>query len=851
MTNQVAPLPVVRRVLPNGLTVVVQQDRSHPLVAYQAVVRTGSATEGAYAGTGISHVVEHLLFKGTARRPVGAVEQEARSYGGTSQGFTTYDTTSYQLIVNKEYWSEAADLLVDALFFPSMDPEEFKKELQVVLRELKMGKDDPDHIAWDLLFDNAYRIHPYRMPIIGYEPLLKKLTREDAAAYHRSRYVPNAMVIGIAGDLDPEAAIRRIEQLTANIPTGSFLPDTAAQEPLPIAPREVVQEADLESAMADIGFPSVAIGHPDLFSLDLLSWILGGGRGSRLDKALKETGMVNSISCSNYTPQHPGLFMVSMRMDPPKTTHAVQAVFDQIVQAQRGSFSAAEIESAKKALLHGYLAQRQAVTEQATDIAGYEVMVGDPSFSYRYIGGIQKVTSEDLKRVALEYLKPERATTVKIFPRGTQPAPAASAGSQETTSKVDKIVLPNGLKLLLRQDHRLPLVAFQVSILGGLRAETEKNNGISTLVSRMLLRGTQNKTASEITDLIKQMGGQLAPFSGRNSIGISFEVVSSEAGQAASLLTELLSEPTFPSDELEKERRVLLAELKQKEEDPFPWGIRRLMATLFTVHLYRLDPSGEAAAVAALKREDLEQFYRRTRDPKGMVISVTGDFRREDLLPLLQKSLEDLPAASGGAAVVPAEPPLTSLREHLEVTPRREGLILIGFPGMRLTDPKIPEADMIEAILSGGGGRLFDQVREKRGLAYTVGAFAMHGVDPGAFILYAMADPAQLPTIRTVLLEEVRELAATPAPEDELRRAKQGLLGSRRIARQTQEAVAAQMALDELYGLGYDYPDRYQARVSQVTAQEIQAVAKSLLDPQRCVVVIGRPKEESSGRKDQ
>ncbi len=852
VATPVTPLPVVRRVLPNGLTVVVQQDKAYPLAAYQAVVRTGSATEGPYAGSGISHVVEHLLFKGTARRPVGAVEQEARSYGGTSQGFTTYDTTSYQLIVNKEYWSEAADLLVDALFSPSMDPEEFNKELQVVLRELRMGKDDPDHIAWDLLFENAYRVHPYRMPIIGYEPLLKKLTREDAVAYHHSRYVPNAMVIGVAGDVDPEAAIRRIEQLTANIPTGSFLPETAPEEPLPIAPREISQEADVELGMATIGFPSVGIGHPDLFSLDLLSWILGGGRGSRLDRALKETGKVNSIRCSNYTPQHPGLFMVSMRMDPAKMAQAVQAVFDQGTRAQREPFYPAEIESAKKALLHGYLAQRQTVTEQASDIAGYETLVGDPTFPFRYIEGIQEVTSEDLKRVALEYLKPERATVVKIFPRGTGQAVTSSAVSHESAAKVEKVIMPNGLKVLLRSDKRLPLVAFQVSFLGGVRAETEKNNGISTLLSRMLLRGTRTKTASEITDLMKQMGGQLTSFSGRNSVGIGFEVVSSESAKAASLLTELLCEPTFPSDELEKERRVLLAELKQKEEDPFPWGVKRLMATLFAVHPYRLDPSGDTAAVSNLKREDLEEFYRRIRDPEGMVVSVSGDFHRDELLPIVQKSLGEIPAGSGVTAAVLKEPPLANLREHLEVTPRREGLILIGFPGMKVTDPKIPELDLIETILSGGGGRLFDQVREKRGLAYTVGAFAMHGVDPGAFLLYAMADPAQLQTVRGVLLEEVRQLAATPVPEEELRRAQQGLLGSHRIARQTQEAVAAQMALDELYGLGYDYPDRYQARVQQVTVRDIQEAARTLLDPQRCVVVIGWPKkEESSVQKEE
>ena len=141
---------LVRHRFPNGLTLLIQEDHSHPLVAFHAVVPTGSATEGKFLGTGISHVVEHMLFKGTARRPVGAVEKEARLYGGTSQGFTTYDTTSYQLVVNREHWFEGADLMVDALFFSTLDSQELLKERDVVLRELKMRRDDPSQVAWDL-----------------------------------------------------------------------------------------------------------------------------------------------------------------------------------------------------------------------------------------------------------------------------------------------------------------------------------------------------------------------------------------------------------------------------------------------------------------------------------------------------------------------------------------------------------------------------------------------------------------------------------------------------------------------------------------------------------------------------
>ena len=832
---------VVRRVLPNGLTLLVQEDHAHPLVAFQAVVRTGSATEGSFAGTGISHVVEHMLFKGTPRRPVGAVEQEAQSYGGTSQGFTTYDTTSYQLIVNKESWSQGADLLVDALFNPNMDPEEFAKEREVVLRELKLRRDDPEHVVWDLLFENAYRVHPYRMPIIGYESLVRSLTHDDLVSYHRSRYRTNNMVIAVVGDVETQAVLKRMEELTEGFTPGSIPPQALPEEPFPLVSREITQEADLNLGMIAMGFPSVPLNHPDLYALDLLSWVLGGSRGSRLEHALKEEGIVHSVECANYTPRERGLFVVTMRSDADKISQAVQGALQEIARAREGPFESTEVEVAKRALLRDYVASRQTVGGQASDLAGYEVLAGEPTFAARYIEQVNQVTPEDLKRVAASYLKSEQVTTVKLFPRGSAPSPKEIAPSSELKSTAQKVVLGNGLRVLLQPDHRLPLVDFQVSMLGGVRYEAQDTQGISALTARMLLRGSRHKSAQEIIQQVKEMGGELGQSSGRNSLGLTLEVVSSQAPRAAQLLGELILEPTFPLKELEKERRLLLAQLKAKEEDPFGWGMRRLAVALFTVHPYRWDPSGEPKAIARLKSEDLSRFYSRLQDPKGMVFSVVGDFEPQELIKLLEESFGKLAPQESKPLSVPQEPPLLNLKEHREVTPRQEGLLMIGFPGIKITDPKGPVLDLIETILSGGAGRLFTEVRERRGLAYAVGAFGLYGVDPGAFVLYAVSDPAQLKTVRQALLEEVRRLGASPLPQEEMTRAQQGLLGNRRIARQTFGALAAQMATDELFGLGFDYSQKYDSKVQAATRQEVQALAKALLDPQRCVVVVGFP----------
>jgi zinc protease len=363
----------------------------------------------------------------------------------------------------------------------------------------------------------------------------------------------------------------------------------------------------------------------------------------------------------------------------------------------------------------------------------------------------------------------------------------------------------------------------------------------------MLLRGTRQRTSGEIIDWIRRIGGAIQAVSGRNSLGLSLEITRGQLSQGISLLGELIREPSFPAGELEKERSLALALLSAREEDPFAWGMKRLMSTLFTQHPYRLDPYGDEESLRRIQCSDLATFYERLRNPQEMVLSVVGDFKESEILPLLQDSFGSMPSGPWAPISPPEEPPLQSVREHREETTREEALLMIGFPGLRLGDPRVAALELAETILSGGAGRLFTKVREARGLAYTVGAFAIHGIDPGGFVLYAVTDPSHLSEVREALFSELRLLRKERVSQEEFQQAQQGLLGARRIARQSLGSVAAQMALDELYGLGWDFSERYEAQVKATTPQEIQRVAQELLDPDRCVILVGQPEQVPLG----
>lgn len=836
-----APRAPHRWELPNGLIVLFHEDHSAPLVALEALVRTGSATEGRWAGTGVSHVVEHMLFKGTATRPVGAIEREVKSYGGQINGHTTHDITGYTLTIHRDHFQESLTLLADALQHPSFDAQELTRELDVVFRELKLRRDDPDQYIADLIWSAAYREHPYRFPIVGYEPILKALTRQDIVEYYRTHYLPNRTVLAIAGDADPAMVRTVVERELGGWARGIEPVVTMPREPWPVAPRFVEETADIAVAQLAIVFPGVAITDPDLMALDTLARVLGEGRGSRLDLALREPGLVHDVASWNYTPREPGLFAITMHLEAARVPDARAAVQRAVEALHAHPVTAAELAAAKRAVIAQQAFGRQTVGALAGDLASNEGLAGDPAFSQHYVEAVQRVTAADVQHVARAYLVASRTIDVVLRPRGAAPTVTADA-TAVAEAPIELIPLKNGVRVLLRQDPRLPIVTMRVTTIGGVLHETPATNGVSTLTARMLLRGTAHRSAQELTDLVRSLGGEIASTSGRNSVGVSMALLRDDVAAGLSLLSDVWHHPSFPADEFLKEQRLLKVEILQAEDDLFHWGSRRMMQALFAGHPYAMPPEGTSDSVATLTVADVAACHRALIAPANTIVSVFGDVKKSDVLPLLEKAFGGGAASKAPAASPRATPaPLTTAQRIDGVWPRAEAIVLIGFRGITVADPDFAAIDVLDGILGGMGGRLFTEVRERKGLAYTVGSSVSTGPDPGSLVLYAVTDPSHADAVVATLLDEVAKIRTTPVAADELSVAQEAVVGGQSIHLQTNGALSLATSLDELFGIGWRRYQGYPAQVRRVTAGDIQRVAQRYLTPDRCVMFVGRP----------
>ncbi|PYL26960.1 MAG: insulinase family protein, partial [Verrucomicrobia bacterium] len=360
---------VQKWMLPNGLTIIVQEDRSAPVASVQAWCATGSIDEDAHLGAGLSHILEHMLFKGTKTRSTNAIAQKIQDVGGYINAYTSFDRTVFWIDVPKDGVATALDVLTDAMMNSTLPPEEYRKEQEVIRREFAMGMDDPDRMAGLLLFATAYQRHPYRFPVIGEVEIYNQLTQEQVMQYYKTRYVPNNLTFIVAGDIDAEKVRQQLTELFKPYPERSLKPVFIPAEPPQLGRREVRQEFPTELTHLDLAWHIPEITNPDVPALDLLSTILGEGRSSRLYRRVREeAGLVFRISAFSYTPGDPGLFGIDATLDSKKREAAAQLVLRIVDEAKQAGVTAEELTKAKKISLSHYLGALTTMRGQASDI---------------------------------------------------------------------------------------------------------------------------------------------------------------------------------------------------------------------------------------------------------------------------------------------------------------------------------------------------------------------------------------------------------------------------------------------------------------------------------------------------
>jgi len=820
-----------RYVLDNGMVVILEEIHTAPVVALQVWVKAGSITEGEYSGSGVSHYIEHMLFKGTERRGVGEIDREIRGLGGQIGGYTSFDRTVYHLVVPSDYFVTALDVLADAVMNSTFDPEEFKKERGVILREIDMGEDDPDRFLGRLFWSTFYREHPYRYPVIGYRTLFERLSREDLLDYYHRMYRPNNMILVGVGDFDSQMALAHIKEAFADFERGSLPPVYIPPEPEQLGPRRAEREFEVKQIYLLMGFRTVSIESKDMYPLDVLAIILGQGRSSRLFREIREEkGLVNAVSSWSYTPRHGGIFGIRATLDEVNKDRVVEEILKELNQFKVELVSEEELGKAKRKVVSEHIFSRETMEDRAGDLASSELVVGDLNFSKNYVEQIQKVDREEIRRVANKYFHRDNLTVALLKPVVKKVAAKPKIGIKKPPL-INKFQLPNGMTLLVRENYTLPTVFIQAVFKGGLRFENQNNNGICNFVRSMLLKGTRTKTRHEIAQKIESRGGTINTYGGNNSFGCSVSVLKEDFDTGLDILADVIMNSTFPSEEIERERRIVLAQIKAQEDDIFNAAFKLFKETLFIRHPFRFQRIGSAQSIAELTRADLIKYWNEFYVPNNMVLAVYGDVKTSEVVKKLEQAFSNFEPRPLPLIEIPQELKPTQVRVATEYIEKKQAVIMIGFQGIDVKSKDRYTFEVMTSILSGGGSRLFQSLRDELGLAYSVGSFSFIGLDdPGAYIFYIATAPEKLKIARDGLLEEIKKLIIHEVSEEELNRAKKDLIGTETIRLETNQALALQCTLDELYGLGYENFKRYASDINQVTQEDIKKVAVKYFD---------------------
>ncbi len=831
---------VDRFTLDNGMICLVKEDHSAPVVAIQIWVGTGSIDEDEFLGAGLSHFVEHMIFKGTPKRPKGRIMKDIDDAGGTINAYTTLDRTVFHTQLPSKNWKIGLDVLADAVMNASFPADEWGRERQVILREMDMGKDEPDSELGKLLSATAYRVHPYRFPVIGYEDIFKRTTRNDLADFFRRNYVPDGMIVSIVGDVSGPEIKAELEKTFSSFTRRARRPPSVPAEPPQISPRFSRQTGKYEVTRLEWAYHTVSVNHPDSVALDILASVVGAGRSSRLVQDIKEKQkLVYSINAWSWTGQDPGLFGISAICDPAKESAVIKAIQEEIDQWVRAPFSSEEIEKAKRMTLVGVLSPLQTMDGQAADFASSEFYTANYRYSETVLDLINHVTPRSLQKVARKYLTENTRTLAILSPASASPTTSSST-SAIPKSETCKLVLSNGIPLIVREDHRLPFVFICAALRGGLLDENAGDNGITQLMSDLLTRGTPSRSSKEIAQITDERGGYISPFCGKNSFGLQVMCLKQDVDTFAELMADCLLHPLFSTEEIEKQRVVQLATIRQQREDPFFVAEEALRQMMFPEHPYRWTPQGTTEAVKRLGRQDLVTYHEKHLVSGNIALSIFGDVTADQARQLAESYFAGIAGGKGPAVETVGQGPKLPARMKKR-EPREQAIVLAGYPGISVKDPRMDALNFIQDALSGLSSELGTEVRDKRGLVYYIGGYNSPGVQPGMFVLYAGTRKEHAGEIESFFNKETHRLATTGLRREEWNRAREQIISSYKMSLQNNAGLAQTCALDELYGLGFDHVFSTEKRIQALTPEKVRDAAAALFKPDRQAVSIVLP----------
>jgi zinc protease len=875
MTTFIQPDAVTRTVLANGLTVLIYHNPAAPVVAVNTYVRAGYFDETDDV-VGIAHVLEHMYFKGTARYDVGEIAKATKAAGGYLNAHTIYDHTSYYAVLPSRGFEEGLAVQADAYANSAIEAGALSKELEVIIQEAMRKQDNAGAVATETLYSLLHDRHRIRRWRIGRPNELRGFTRDHVLQFYRNFYTPSNTVLAIAGDVDPVATLHRVQELYGGLPSGEPVRVPGPAEPEHSGFRYEELSGDVEQTNVEIGWSGVPNLHPDLPALDLAAAVLGSGRASRLYRTVRDRKLAGSVGAYNYSPAEVGVFVVSSEGDPATAAAAARTMWMQVAALRSGDVSADEVERAHRLFMSRWARHIETTEGQAAYLAEWE-SAGGWEKGQQYYDSFMHADAEAVVSVAQRYLTEDRAAAVVYRPRGAPQiasdassfqsllangtvapleSPVSSSRVESVTPAVAKFVseeasvrvyeLASGIPVLIHKRANAPITHIGIYAAAGSAHEPRKHAGVSALAGRTASRGTASRTSLQVAEESELLGGSIGASVGSETFGWSMSVPALNVAPAIALLADVVQHATLPDDALETERSAMIADAARLRDDMYRYPLRLLTETAYAGHPYSIPAGGTEESLNTLDFAEVRDWYRTMLLRAPFVIALAGDFDADDVANLIATHFSELSLVT--------RDPLPALywpdraMERVVLRDKTQSALVLGFQAPARTDDDRFAAHVLASIASGLGGRFFEELRDRRSLAYTVHAFGSEHQLGGAFMAYIATAPERETEAREALLAQFADLREVPVTEDELARAKRYMLGMYDIRQERGGAILGDMIDAWLSGMGLSELESFAARIEAVSAADIQRLALEYFNPGRVVegVVRGRASDTAT-----
>lgn len=817
-----------RRTLKNGLTVLFRPDNAAGLVSVQVWVKTGSIHEGDKLGSGLSHYLEHMVFKGSAKYSCRELTQAVQRVGGNLNAYTTFDRTVYHVDGPADGLEISLDVLAELTLAAKIEPEETERERQVILREIAMRDDEPDSLLSEGVLAEVFRAHPYRFPVIGDKAIFEKVTRDELFAYYKSRYAPNNMALIVAGAAEPEAVFALAEKYFGCHEARAVPPAFVPAEPPQLAPRSITLRSDVRILRGVMTWRVPGLAHADAPALDVLAHVLGHGESSRFHRRLHaEQGIVHEIDASVWNPGDTGLFWVSYCADIGKRAEIEAGIRAEISKIITEGIPQEKLEKARRRTLVGLVNARKTVSGQAGRLGAEWVVLGDLGYAKVYLERLDRLTPEIVRAAAEKYLVDTQCTAATLEPEEKE-AESAVSSKQGQPGDFEEHRLPNGVRVLLQPFAGFPKIHYRVVSVGGCLYEKSGERGSSALLSTMFCRDTKARDSEAVAEEVEGAGGSLVDLAGNNTLGISLEMLSSDRELAEDILAEAMLRPTFDKKTVKLQREGQIAAIKDDEDDVVEWARTAVRLAFFGDHPVAVDHMGLEKDLSKMTPATMAALHAKLIVPDNLVIAVSGQFDRDSVLASLTEKFGKF----AGAPLVRVNPPFAAPAKTGRIVVKRDceqAVVHLAFPDTGLVQDDHLAGELLDELMSGMASRLFLSVREERGMAYFVAAARTSFPDTGMFALYAGTAPEQAEAVLHEMKLEVARIRAGRFDEGEIEASKTRLRAGRRSGRQTIGARASAAALNGAFGLPVNYESIWETKLAALTPADLTAFANKYL----------------------